>query len=79
METGRIWSAFAALLEPQKKEIGAVQLVYPDGSYLVRKLTGATVRRVEADAVYAVGNRVFVQDGRIVGNAPALKSVVIEV
>ena len=36
METGRIWSAFAALLEPQKKEIGAVQAVYPDGSYLVR-------------------------------------------
>ena len=34
---------------------------------------------VEADAVYAVGNRVFVQGGRIVGNAPALKSVVIEV
>ena len=32
METGRIWSAFAALLEPQKKEIGAVQAVYPDGS-----------------------------------------------
>ena len=78
MEPGRIWSAFAALLEPQKKEIGTVQTVYPDGRYLVRLLTGATVR-VEADAVYAVGNRVFVQSGRIVGNAPALKSVVIEV
>ena len=76
--TGDIWKRFQGLLPAAPLEIGTISAVYAGGVYVVDKLSGGQIRTVSNDS-YRSGQRVFVQDGEITGEAPELPQVEIEV
>lgn len=76
--TGDIWKRFQNLLPAVPLEVGTISAVYAGGVYLVDKLSGGQIRTVSNDS-YRSGQRVFVQDGAITGEAPELPQVEIEV
>ncbi len=70
-----LYHQFLALLPPRPLQVGTVTAVA--GQACTVQLPGGGVLQVRGDA--AVSDRVFVRDGVIEGEAPALTPVNIEV
>lgn len=77
MVSGKVWTVFAELLIPVKTEIATVLTVYPDGTYFCQKLGGATLFATGGD--WNESDKVFIRKNEIVGSAPQLKTVEIEI
>lgn len=71
------WVKFSRLMAPGAKLIVTVASVGTDGTSIVTLRDLSTVR-VAGDSV-GVGEKAFIQSGRIVGKAPALPAYSIEV
>ena len=71
-----IWKQFQDLLPAQTTQIGAVITAHTDGTASVQ-LLGRGILRVAGSA--AENTRVFVRDGRIIGEAPVLEQIEIEI
>lgn len=71
-----LWQRFKDLLPDDPLLIGTIRANPGDGTRVVELLDGGTLR-VTGDG--AVGDKVFVQDGRITGQAPDLPQVDIEI
>lgn len=70
-----LWRQFADLLPESPLLIGTVQAMHTDQSLTVVLLDGGQVR---VTGVMAVGQRVFVRAGEVVGPAPTLPIVDID-
>jgi hypothetical protein len=70
-----LWRQFADLLPESPLLIGTVQAMHTDQSLTVVLLDGGQLR---VTGVMAVGQRVFVRAGEVVGPAPALPIVDID-
>lgn len=75
---GNLWRRFFGLRPDAPQLVGTITVVSGGGSYVVN-LTGGGTQEVRGEGTYTVGDKVFVQGGRIIGEAPSLTSVVIEV
>jgi hypothetical protein len=71
-----IWKQFADLLPNSPRLIGTLVLDHGDGTATITLLDGG-VLRVKGRAT--AGQRVFVRDGRIEGEAPDLSQIQIEI
>lgn len=72
-----LWTAFKELLPKTDITTGQVNIVHADGSSTITDPMGNIIR-VQGDTV-AVGTHCYVQSGRIIAEAPALTSYVVEV
>jgi len=71
------WVRFGALTAPGTKIVATVASVNADGSSVVTLRTGGSLR-VQGDDVTA-GDKVLIQQGRIIGRAASLTAVSIDV
>jgi hypothetical protein len=71
-----LWRQFKALLPDSPLVVGKVAVRNGDGSLTVTTLDGGQLR-VSGSA--SVGDRVFVRDGQITGQAPDLPTIDIEI
>ena len=71
------WVKFGALIAPGAKMVVTVSAVNADGTSMVL-LRGGGSLRVQGDNV-SQGNEALIQDGRIIGAAPSLQVLSIEV
>jgi hypothetical protein len=71
-----IWRLFSDLLPNSPRLIGTVAVDHGDGTATITLLDGG-VLRVKGSAT--AGQRVFVRDGRIEGDAPDLTQIQIEI
>lgn len=75
---GGIWKKFVDLLPKTPRYIGTVISVDSPGRFTVSLVGGGTLQ-VSGGSEYTVSDRVFVEGGKIVGEAPALTTLTIEV
>ena len=68
------WSEFAQLISPPPLLLGTVATVYSDGTELVTLAGAGSVRVIGA---FPSGSHVFVRNGHVEGEAPAM--TIIEV
>lgn len=71
-----LWRQFQDLLPTSVTLIGTVVATHADHTASVQLLDGGLLR---AAGIAAEGTRVFVRDGRVEGEAPALPQVEIEI
>ena len=71
------WVRFGALTAPGTKMVATVASVNADGSSVVTLRTGGSLR-VQGDDVTA-GDKVLIQQGRIIGRAASLLAVSVTV
>lgn len=71
-----VWKQFAQLLPGAPLLLGTVLADHADGTVTVQLLDGGLLR-VTGSSV--VGDRVFVRDGEVIGPAPTLPGVDIEI
>jgi hypothetical protein len=71
-----VWRQFAQLLPESPLLLGTVLADHADGTVTVQLLDGGLLRVTGSGTV---SDRVFVRDGEVVGPAPTLPSVDIEV
>ncbi len=75
-----IWRQFTDLLPNTPRLIGNIDVDHGDGAVTVTLLDGGTLRaKVANESNVPLGQRVFVRDGRIEGQAPDLPQVDIEI
>ena len=72
------WSKFLDLLPKRPKKVGTIETVVDASTYNVILVGGGTIQATSLQTL-TVGTKVFVQDGVIVGTAPALATIEIEV
>ena len=77
MASGNLWQLFKNVTEQGAKQIATV-LARNGNSYDVQSMGGG-VSVATSSTAYDVGAKVFVRDGEIVGEAPNLTYVEIEV
>lgn len=70
-----LWRQFAALLPESPLLLGTVAAHHADGTVTVTLLDGGILRVAGSGAV---GDRVFVRDGKVTGDAPALPAIDID-
>lgn len=73
-----LYTRLLELLPAQPVLTGTVAAVYADGTALVT-MPGGAQARVRNPLGHALGDAVFVQDGAVIGEAPALTAIVIEI
>lgn len=71
-----LWQRFRDLLPDDPVLIGTIRANPGDGTRLVELLDGGTLRVTGSGSV---GDKMFVQGGRITGDAPDLPQVDIEI
>lgn len=71
------WTRFGALISAGAKTIVTVDTVNADGTSTVTLRDSSTLR-AQGDSVTA-GQKAVIQNGKIIGKAPALASVSVEV
>ncbi len=71
-----LWQQFKALLPESPLVVGKVAVRNGDGSLTVTTLDGGQLR---ASGSASVGDRVFVRNGQVTGQAPDLPSIDIEI
>lgn len=71
-----LWKAFQALLPQTPLLIGTVAIVHGDGSVTITTLSGSP-QRVLGDA--SLGQRIFAQDGKVIGPAPTLPVIEVDI
>lgn len=71
-----LWRQFEDLLPDSPLLLGTVATHHADGTVTVELLDGGLLR-VTGNG--SVGDRVFVRDGRVTGDAPTLPAVEIEI
>lgn len=71
-----LWRQFEDLLPDSPLLLGTVATHHADGTVTVELLDGGLLR-VTGNS--SVGDRVFVRDGRVIGDAPTLPTVEIEI
>lgn len=74
---GNFWSKFLGLLPPSKKIVGTITSV-SSGVYTIQLVDGGFIQATSVQSI-AIATKVFVKDGVIIGTAPALPSLEIEV
>lgn len=72
------WAKFLDLLPKRPKRVGTIETVVDATTYNVVLVGGGTIQATSLQTL-TVGVKVYVQDGVIVGTAPALESIEIEV
>ena len=77
MASGNLWQLFKSVTEQGAQQMATV-LARNGNSYDVQVMGGG-ISVANSNAAYDVGSKVFVRDGNIVGNAPNLPFVEIEV
>lgn len=77
MASGNLWQLFRGVTEQGAKQVATV-LASNGNSYDVQSMGGG-VSVATSSAAYDVGAKVFVRDGQIVGIAPDLTYIEIEV
>ncbi len=70
------WRLFSDLLPNTPRLIGTVAVVHSDGTVTLTLLDGGTLR---VRGIAGVGQRIFVRDGKIEGEAPDLPEAHIEI
>ena len=71
-----LWRQFEDLLPDSPLLLGTVVTHHADGTVTVELLDGGLLRVTGSGSV---GDRVFVRDGRVIGDAPTLPTVEIEI
>ena len=71
-----LWRQFEELLPDSPLLLGTVATHHADGTVTVELLDGGPLRVTGSGSV---GDRVFVRDGRVTGDAPTLPTVEIEI
>ena len=71
-----LWRQFRALLPDAPLLIGTIAVRHTDGTAIVELLDGGLVR---VHGAGSIGDRVFVRDGRIEGEAPPLPHIDLEI
>jgi hypothetical protein len=71
-----LWRQFEDLLPDSPLLLGTVATHHADGTVTVELLDGGLLR-VTGNG--SIGDRVFVRDGRVTGDAPTLPTVEIEI
>lgn len=71
-----LWRQFEDLLPDSPLLLGTVATHHADGTVTVELLDGGLLRVAGSGSV---GDRVFVRDGRVTGDAPTLPTVEIEI
>lgn len=71
------WVKFGALIAPGAKAVVTVTAVNSNGTSTVTLRTGETIT-VQGTSV-AVGDKAVIQNGRIIGQAPALAAVAVDI
>lgn len=75
-----LWRQFEDLLPDSPLLLGTVATHHADGTVTVELLDGGLLRvAVGNSSSGSVGDRVFVRDGRVTGDAPTLPTVEIEI
>jgi hypothetical protein len=74
-----LWRLFEDLLPDSPLLLGTVATRHDDGTVTVELLDGGLLRVAVGNSSSAVGERVFVRDGQVTGNAPTLPAVEIEI
>lgn len=74
-DTTNRWAQFRRLLPASSLLIGVVSVVYTDGTALVTLPGGGSVR--VRSSGYSVGASVYLQDGAVIGDAPAMTATEI--
>lgn len=77
MSSGNLWALFRGVTEQAGQQIATV-LARNGVNYDVQSI-GGSVSAATSSAAYEVGSKVFVRDGAIVGLAPDLPYVEIDV
>lgn len=78
MILGGLFKRFLDLVPKTPRLVGTVISSYGGGRYAVQ-LSGGGVVEVTSKNAYSVSARVFIEDQRIVDDAPALDAVTIDV
>lgn len=73
-----LYERLTHLLPGEPLRLGTVQVLYPDGTALVTLAEGGSLR-VGIDGDVSGGARVYVRGGRVLGSAPDLPFVEMEV
>lgn len=74
-----LWKQFESLLAGPPRLLGDVVTDHQDGTVTVQQLGGGLLRVAVGEQSVAEGARVFVRDGRLDGEAPALPMHEIEI
>ena len=77
MASGNLWQLFKNVTEQSAKQLATV--IDRQGSNYTVTMQGGGNTVVQSSAVYAIGDKVFIRDGQIVGVAPDLPFIEIEV
>jgi len=75
--TGNVFKKLKALISDTTTDVGTITANNFDGSYTVDLQDGGTVKAYGTG--FSVGNRVFINNGRITSQAPAFTAVEIDV
>lgn len=77
MASGNLWQLFKGITEQGAKQLATV--IDRTGSNYTVTMQGGGNTIVQSSAAYEIGGKVFIADGQIVGDAPDLPYVEIEV
>ncbi|WP_413520588.1 hypothetical protein [Psychrobacter glacincola] len=77
MASGNLWQLFKNVTEQGAKQLATV--IDRTGSNYTVTMQGGNVSVATSSSAYDIGNKVFVRDGEIIGIAPNLPFVEIEV
>ena len=77
MASGNLWALFKGVTEQGAKQLATV--IDRNGSNYTVTMQGGGNTIVQSDAAYALQSKVFIRNGEIVGQAPDLPFVEIEV
>ena len=77
MASGNLWQLFKNVTEQGAKQLATV--IDRTGSNYTVTMQGGGNTVVQSSAAYDVGDKVFIRDGQIVGEAPDLPFIEIEV
>lgn len=77
MASGNLWALFKGVTEQGAKQLATV--IDRNGSNYTVTMQGGGNTVVQSSAAYEVNDKVFIRDGQIVGIAPNLPFVEIEV
>ena len=78
MASGNLWQLFKNVTEQGAKQLATV-IDRQGSNYTVTMQGGGNVSVATSSSAYDIGNKVFVRDGEIIGIAPNLPFVEIEV
>lgn len=77
MASGNLWQLFKGMTEQGAKQLATV--IDRNGSNYTVTMQGGSNTIVQSSAAYELQSKVFIQDGRIVAQAPNLTYTEIEI